>query len=171
MPSPTACAVSASSIPAELEPFWAAAQRAQPALDRARFYEAFAFGDSERMADELAQLVLAGVKRATASLAWTYELEHKPRPKAGDLSIVTSGAGQPLCVIETTAVDEVAFEDVSAEFAHTEGEGDGSLEFWQRAHSEFFARECARIRRDPSARMPVLCERFRVVYQPGATSG
>lgn len=98
-------------IAPEFEPFWSAAR---PALDRARFYEAFAFGDSERMADELAQLVLAGVKRATASLAWTYEFEHKPRPKPGDLSIVTSGAGTPLCIIETTAVDEVAFDDVSA---------------------------------------------------------
>jgi uncharacterized protein YhfF len=152
-------------IPPEFSAFWSAAQRANPALDSAHFYEAFAFGDSERMADELAQLVLAGIKRATASLAWTYPFEHKPRPSPGDLSIVTTGSGAPLCIIETTAVDAVPFDEVSAEFAATEGEDDGTLEAWRRGHAAFFARECARIGRQPSPRMEVVCERFRVVYR------
>lgn len=153
------------TIPPELRSFWSAACAAHPALDEARCYEAFAFGDSDAMADELAALVLAGVKRATASLAWTYEVERRPPPQAGDVSIVLSSAGVPLCVIETTAVDAVPFEEVSAEFAATEGEGDGTLAYWRRGHQAFFERECARIGRMPGPRMPVLCERFRVVYR------
>jgi uncharacterized protein YhfF len=153
------------NIPPELATFWSAACATQPGLDASRFYEAFAFGDSDAMADELAQLVLAGVKRATASLAWTYEVEQRPPPKAGDLSIVQSSAGQPLCVIETTAVDAVPFEEVSAEFAAVEGEGDRTLASWRRDHQAFFERECKRIGRTPGPRMRVLCERFRVVYR------
>ncbi|MCW5657855.1 MAG: ASCH domain-containing protein [Burkholderiaceae bacterium] len=153
-------------VPSELQAFWCAAQAANPAIDAARFYEAFAFGDSERMADELAQLVLAGTKRATASLAWTYEVEHKPRPQAGDLSIVTLASGRPVCIIETTAVDVVPFDEVTEDFAATEGEDDGTLASWRRGHAAFFARDCARIGREPHPRMEVLCERFRVVYQP-----
>jgi uncharacterized protein YhfF len=152
-------------IPPELEAYWSAAQRGNPTLDAARFYEAFAFGDSDRMADELAELVLAGVKRATASLAWTYEFEQRPPPAPGDLSIVKASSGAPLCVIETTAVDAVPFEDVTAEFAATEGEDDCTLESWRRGHAAFFARECARIGREPGPRMVVLCERFRVVFR------
>lgn len=145
--------------------FWAQAQRVVPALDTERFYEAFAFGDSEALATELADLVLRGIKLATASLVWTYEVESKPRPRPGDLSIVTSWSQRPLCIIETTAVDVVAFDAVTESFAHAEGEGDRSLAYWRRAHTDFFQRECLRIQRDPAPDMPVLCEHFRVVFR------
>lgn len=156
MPSPPACLS-----------FWLAAERQQPSLDRSRFLEAFVFGNSAAMAGELTGLVLRGRKRATASLAWAFEHDDRARPKPGDLSIVTTWAGAPLCIIETTAVEVVAFEDVTAEFAAAEGEGDGSLPSWRRHHAEFFAGECRRIGREPEPGMPVVCERFRVVYRPG----
>ena len=88
-------------------------------------------------------------------------------PKPGDLSIVTNFAGDPLCVIETQRVDIVPFKEVSEEFAATEGEGDGSLAYWRRAHEAFFGRECRRIGRQPTQDMPVVCERFEVVYRAG----
>ncbi|WP_284615397.1 ASCH domain-containing protein [Aquabacterium humicola] len=155
-------------LPTRYEAFWAIAVQAHPALERGRFLEAFAFGDSEALANELAALVLAGTKRATAALVWGNEHDGKPQPRPGDLSIVTTWQGEPLCLIETTAVEVVPFEDVSAEFARTEGEGDGSLAFWRREHAAYFARECERIGRTPDARMPVVCERFRVLYPPPA---
>jgi uncharacterized protein YhfF len=156
-----------STIAEPFRDFWAHAQRGVPALDTERFYEAFAFGDSEALATELADLVLRGIKRATASLVWTYDVEHKPRPRPGDFSIVTSWDQRPLCIIETTAVDVVPFHAVGEAFAHAEGEGDRSLAHWRRAHAAFFQRECARIQRDPAPDMPVLCEHFRVVFPTG----
>ena len=154
-------------IPSEHEDFWARGEQLHAELrQRDRFLEAFAFGDSESLADELAALVIRGVKRATASLLWSHEHEKKADPRPGDLSIVTNGAGQPLCVIETTAADIVPFHAVSEDFARTEGEDDGTLESWRRNHTAFFERECARIGREPDSAMPVVCERFRVVYLP-----
>jgi uncharacterized protein YhfF len=67
--------------------------------------------------------------------------------------------------IETTAVDIVAFDAVSAEFAAIEGEGDASLDYWRRVHWDYFGRECARIGHEPCVAMPVVCERFIVVYR------
>lgn len=153
------------SIPSEFESFWAAGERAQASLDRGRFIEAFAFGDNEGTANALAELVLAGCKRATTSLVWSFEYNRKPRPRPGDLSIVTSWAKEPLCIIETTATEVMPFEKVPEDFARLEGEDDGTLQSWRKNHSEFFARECARIGCIPSPRMPVLCERFRVLFQ------
>ena len=40
------------------------------------------------------------------------------------------------------------FSEVDADFAATEGEGDGSLAYWQRAHKAFFGRECQRLGRE-----------------------
>ena len=49
--------------------------------------------------------------------------------------------------------------------AATEGEGDGSLRYWREVHWAYFGRVCKRIRRVPSPRMPIVCERFEVIYR------
>ena len=152
-------------IPSSSVDFWAAFC-ADSCEDRsARFYQAFHFSDDEPTANALAQLVITGVKRATAGLLWSVEHDGTLPPKPGALSIVTNWSGRPMCVIETTAVDVVPFDHVGAEFAATEGEGDGSLGDWRRAHWAYFARECARFGREPSPFMPVVCERFSVIYR------
>ena len=46
----------------------------------------------------------------------------------------------------------------------TEGEGDGSLAYWRKVHWEFFTRELSPFGRTPEKSMPVVCERFNVVY-------
>jgi uncharacterized protein YhfF len=153
------------NIPANVLPFWQAFQASTGSDVSARFYEAFHFADSEAVANELAQLVLAGTKRATAGLVWSFEPEDKPPAKPGDLSVVTDWSGKPLCVIETLGVEVLPFEEVSEEFAATEGEGDKSLRYWREAHWEYFERECKRLGKEPSLRMPVICERFEVVYR------
>jgi uncharacterized protein YhfF len=84
-------------------------------------------------------------------------------PHPGDLSVVTNWAGQPLCVVETESVNVVPFNEVTAEFAATEGEGDGSLSFWQEAHRQYFTRESARAGRKFAETMLIVCVCFRVV--------
>lgn len=153
------------SIPAHLLEFWVEFSKATGGADERRFYEAFCFGDSEAMANELGDLVLCGIKRATAASLWAYEKEGRPAPQPGSLSIVTNGSGQPLCVIETRSVEVMPFVEVTAEFAAVEGEGDGSLSFWRQAHREFFTRDCQRMGKQFTESMPVVCERFVVVYR------
>lgn len=80
------------------------------------------------------------------------------------MSVILNGAGEPLCVIETIEIRVKPFDDVDAAFAYDEGEGDRSLEYWREAHTSFFTRECTRLGRSMSITMPVVCERFRVVF-------
>lgn len=163
----------ATNMSPAVREFWAAFKAARSLGDEvdARFFEAFVFDDNEPSANALADLVVGGIKQATAGLVWSFEAAGVPLPKPGDLSVVTNWAGQPRCVIETTRADIVPFADVSAEFAAVEGEGDGSLDYWRRAHDAYFARECQRIGRTPQPDMPVSCERFRVVYCPSTVQG
>lgn len=155
------------NIPPSIAGFWQSFCAAVGADRSAQFFEAFHFDDNEPSANALAALVLAGVKRATAGLLWSYENEGVPPPEAGALSVVTYWGGKPACVIETLGVEIVPFEQVNAEFAATEGEGDGSLEYWRWVHWASFGRECTRIGREPSQVMPVACERFKVIYKAG----
>lgn len=79
------------------------------------------------------------------------------------MSIVTDWEGRPLCVIEITEVSLCPYNQVDAQFACDEGEG---LACWREAHWRFFSRECAQIGREPAEDMPLVCERFRLVYTP-----
>jgi uncharacterized protein YhfF len=62
-------------------------------------------------------------------------------------------------------VQIVPFSEVGADFAATEGEGDGSLAYWRQAHTAYFGRECQRLGRELGLSAPVVCERFAVVYR------
>ena len=99
---------------------------------------AFAEGHPE-VATELAALVLAGAKRATAGLLAEYEAEGEPLPQPGDLFLVTDGQGVPVCIIRTTSVEQRRFGDVDEAFALEEGENDRTLPGWRRAHAWYFA--------------------------------
>ena len=127
-------------------------------------FTAWHFCDNEQDADELAALVKAGHKRATASAYWAYEAEQEPVPAVGDYSVITDWDGEAQCVIRTTSVEIVPFNEVTADLARTEGEGDRSLDYWHRVHWACFSRELSAIGRCPEETMPVVCETFEVVY-------
>jgi uncharacterized protein YhfF len=154
--------------PPSIAAIWRAYASSVGSIDDSRFYEAFFFADNDESANSLAELVLSGKKRATTTALWSFAAEGKRPPAPGDLSVVTDWAGVPKCIIETTAIDTVPFNQVTAEFAAAEGEGDGSLENWRDAHRHFFSRECARHGRIFTEDMLVACERFKVVFRPCA---
>ena len=125
--------------------------------------EAWAFGATPEHADGLLALVLEGVKTGTASSVWDYEATGDRMPQIGDLSVILDGAGVPRAVIETTALRVVPFDEVDAEHAHAEGEGDRTLAHWRAVHERFW-REHSENERGFEPDMPVLCERFRLVF-------
>nr|WP_235056639.1 ASCH domain-containing protein [Pantoea sp. AS-PWVM4] len=118
---------------------------------------AWSFGDSPEMMDELAALVASGKKTATCgSVAGCAEDECFP--VIGAYALVEDSQGHAVCVIRITAVHLLRFEDVSAELAAKEGEGDLSLAYWQTEHQRFFEREGTF-----SATMELVFQEFEVV--------
>lgn len=123
------------------------------------------FGDSPELATELGHLIKSGRKTATCSALWEWEAEGEtPTSQLGRRSIVVDGVGNPLCIIEITEVKIRPFNQVDAQFAHDEGEGDRSLTFWRNAHWQFFSRVLPNIGKQPAEDMPLVCQRFRVVF-------
>ena len=149
-----------------LEEFWQSYSSSLPSGSEqsSRRCESWHFCDDEQDANELGALVKAGVKTATCSLLWVYEAEGARLPEVGGLSIITDWDGRPLCIIETTEVTIRPFNEVDSTFAYDEGEGDRSLAYWRKVHWRFFGRELATIGREPTENMPLVCERFRVVW-------
>jgi uncharacterized protein YhfF/SAM-dependent methyltransferase len=129
-------------------------------------FTAWHFCDNVKDADELVALVLAGVKRATAGSLAEYEAAGDPIPHVGELSVILDGSGLARCIIQTTRVDILPFDEVTEEFAATEGEGDKSLEYWRRVHWDYYTRVLAGAGLEPDLKMPIAAERFDVVYSP-----
>lgn len=122
-----------------------------------------AYGDSEALSEDLLELIRRGKKRAGTGLLWAYEAESEPLPRQGDIEIVVNHQNEPALVTRLTSVKVMPYSEVSAEYAAIEGEGDGSLQYWRRAHWAFFSRECHRLGREPQQSMPVVCSIFEVL--------
>ena len=148
-----------------VEAFWQSYLQTLPESERNReYFEAFQFGAGRDMANQLAQLVLDGIKTATSDLLWHLEYQGKPLWRVGDEHVVLDGTWRPVCVIRTTELERRLFSEIDADFARDYGEGDRTLEWWQKHVFAWYANECRQIGREPSTEMPLLCERFQVVF-------
>ncbi|MFA5896286.1 MAG: ASCH domain-containing protein [Thermoplasmata archaeon] len=90
---------------------------------------AAAFGFTEDDAREIAPLVRNGTKTATGSLVWSSEADSKPGPRPGDLWMVIAGPDEPVCVIETTEVRVIPYDEVPGSTRGKEGKGIGPSPF------------------------------------------
>lgn len=132
---------------------------------RGKSYISEGWGDGPEMADELGALIAAGTKTATCSALWEWEVEGESLPQPGTVTVVVDGRGKPLCIVETVEVAARKYSEVDADFAREEGEGDLSLDYWRDAHRRFFSRFLPRIGREFNEEMPLVCERFRLIYK------
>ncbi|MGT2924703.1 ASCH domain-containing protein [Streptococcus caviae] len=125
--------------------------------------DAWAFGAEP---DLLAQLVLGGVKTATASAYDLYEADNEPLPQAGSYDVILDSHDEAVCIIEITKVTIVPFREVSADHAFKEGEGDRTLTWWRSVHQQLFRQwfaDCGLVFTEDS---PIVLEEFRLAYVP-----
>ena len=102
--------------------FWQAFRR-HTGLDHDN-YAVASFGDSPEMATGLADLVVAGIKRATASLARDYGEGRESIPRPGDFVMMLDGEGRPRFIWQTTEVAIKPLSQVDDAFGWDEREGD-----------------------------------------------
>jgi len=144
------------------EEFWAA-YKAAVTLNH-DCYTVVQMGDSPEMALELADLMLAGTKRATASLVRDFETTGEALPQPGDYVIVVDGAGMPRCIWQTTEVTIKPLIEVDDAFAWDEGEGDRTRASWLNGHRRYLARQARREGFTIDDQIPTVFERFKIVW-------
>lgn len=127
-------------------------------------YQIWHFGNTSEMARELAVLVLRKKKTATASLVELNERNPEHAPVEDGYSVVTDFENNPLCIIQTTEISHLPFNEVDAQFASDEGEGDQSLKYWREVHQNYFSKEAANLGLKFDEQTLICCERFRLLY-------
>ncbi|MDO5695924.1 MAG: ASCH domain-containing protein [Eubacteriales bacterium] len=135
----------------------------EKSIEKETPHEAWGFGNTKEMADELASLVYTRIKTATTS---AYELygpdEHIPQ--VGDYNIILDGSGNPVCITQTKAVQIIPYNQITPEHVWHEGEGDRSYQYWRKIHDDFFEREYKECGQAFYEEAPMICEVFEKVY-------
>ncbi len=94
---------------------------------------------------------------------WWFKKNNTALPKVGDLGIVTDWDGIPKAIVRTTRVEIVKFKDITPEYAKLEGEGNGSLAYWKKAHWDYYTNEMRAFKEYPNEEMKVVCEYFETI--------
>jgi len=148
----------------EIQKYWCRYLLANDMDLKTKYYEAMYFGMTEELANSLLEMVLLGQKKATESSLWAFEAEGHTLPKVGDLSIVTDWDGKPHCIMKTTAITIIPFNEMTFDICKREGE-DETLASWRESHSNFFAMEGEALGYQFSEDMPVVFEDFEIVWK------
>ncbi|TDQ32211.1 ASCH domain-containing protein [Zeaxanthinibacter enoshimensis] len=147
--------------------FWNEFLSLHPGIENKDLPESYYFCDNEKDANECAELVVKKIKRATATSLWWFKKFDKPLPETGDLAIITDWEGTPKAVIETVRTEPTPYSQVTPEFAATEGEGDGSLDYWKKVHKAYYQREMEPYGEKFEDDMIIICEYFKTIYVGG----
>lgn len=122
------------------------------------------FCDNKKDANECLELVVKGIKQATATSLWWYKIHNEPLPKVGDHHIITDWDGNANAIIEIIKIELTPYNKITPEFAAIEGEGDKSLDYWQKVHKPYYIREMKPYREEFSEDMMIVCEYFKTIY-------
>jgi uncharacterized protein YhfF len=128
------------------------------------FVDAWGFGDAPELMDELLGYVLEGIKRTSTDLLKESELEGWPNSREGEYNIILNGKDQPVAVIKTVSVRRVKYQDVDADHAFWEGEGDRTLETYFLEHDKYYKRRGEALGFTFHKDMLVDLVRFELVY-------
>lgn len=128
-----------------------------------QYTSAYQFGTA---ADDLAQLVFDGEKKATTSALKLYQVDDDKIPEAGGYDIILDSKDNPICVTLTDEVITKAYRDINEDDAFREGEGDKSLAYWRKEHDKFFAEEFEEYGLEFRPKIDwVVFEKFHVVFK------
>lgn len=124
-------------------------------------YQAWSFGNTKEMADELAELVNCNIKTATTSAFELYEA-CDDIPQVGDYNIILNSSKEPVCITQTKAVYIMPYNLITPE--HAWHEGDRSYKYWREVHDRFFVEEYKSVGKKFYEQAPMLCEVFEKIY-------
>lgn len=129
-------------------------------------YGAWAFCGGGPTGDELAALVLKGIKFGTASALddYIYEDALDELPKVGDYSVILLDNNEAVCVIRDYNVYTRPFGEVSHFHGYSEGEDERTLDAWRRIHTEAFGPDLKEIGYPLTNDSKIVCEKFTVEY-------
>ena len=106
------------------------------------------------------------IKTATSSAYPIYVQYDEPLPQVGSYSIILDKQDHAVCIIQTTEVTIIPFDQVNDEHAYLEGEEDRTLDYWRKKYMQiFFTQEMENMGQQFHKDMLVVCENLKLYIQ------
>lgn len=121
--------------------------------------EKWHFHNNEKDCNYLFDLVLKGIKTATSYL---YLKESDLKPKSF-YSILTNWDNSKEILLKTTKIYKTKFKNVTELHAQKEGEGDKTLAYYKKVHTDFFKNECKNHNLFFNKNTEIVCEEFKIL--------
>jgi uncharacterized protein YhfF len=148
--------------PAALDAFWSDAQAAVPGLGDD--YEVRWFGIDAKTTDGIFNHIRTDNKHGTFTLPWLLEKTGQPVTKVGTLITLIAYDGRPTMVLRITGNETVPFGAIDERITGLDGPPVRDVKVWKPVHRDFWNGELKKHGLAVSDDMPVLVERFALVY-------
>ncbi len=147
-----------------LDAFWRAVVIARPDLTLPASYEVRWIGIDAPTTETIFEFIQAGTKVATFRLPWQLEAKGHASAKVGDPIVLIAWDGTPRMAIRLTATEETTFGGITGEHTGLDGPPVQDLAVWKPLHRDFWGKELAKIGRAVTDAMPIIVERFELIY-------
>ena len=85
------------------------------------------------------------------------------RREEGDYWVILNKTLEPKCLIQVTDTEIKPFNKVDVSLAIREGEGDLSLEYWKKVHTDYYTQQCLYLGAEFQVEMLVVVEGFKFI--------
>ncbi|MSQ85420.1 MAG: ASCH domain-containing protein [Alphaproteobacteria bacterium] len=158
---PTAAA---PTHPAALGAFWRAVQAARPDFVIPARFAVRCIGTSPEMNTIILDLIANGQKVGTFPLPLQLERLGEPLPQPGDLTAHVRLDGTPRLLVRTTAVEQVAFKDITEKHTAIDGPTVRPLDVWRKIHIPYYTNMMAGYGLSFTEDIPLCVEHFECLY-------
>lgn len=150
--------------PALMEAFWATAKAALPKVQFAATYGTRMIGTNRDTNKIINSLVANREKVGTFPLPWYFEKTKQPLPKPGDFIMLVDFDGAPQALVRTSRLESRTWATITEDDIAIDGPTMRTMSAWKKVHFEHWTRQLTGTGRSIVDDMPVLVERFDLVY-------
>lgn len=135
--------------------------KAHPDLKREK-YITWHYGRDEESCEKWLKKVREKKIFGASYFAAAFPYESNPAPVKGQYSILLDWWGKPQLIIQTVSTESVPLKIITAELVKMEGFND--IVQWKKVHVDEYKNIARKIDVDFSDELPIMFERFQVVY-------
>ena len=148
----------------ELAKFWQSAKTTNSGAGFGDDYQVRWIGLDNQTTEQVLELSRSGDKTGTFSLPWLVEQAGDPTSQVGDAIILIAFDGAPKILLRLTEIERVAFGDMTAAHTAVDGSPVRALEIWKPLHTAYWNERLQPFGLGVCDEMPVLVEKFEMLY-------
>ena len=132
--------------------------------DNPVLYDYFSFEGDKKTSDYYLSLILEEKKKVMITPLYAYTEEENDMPILNSYSVIMDWEGYPRCIIKTTKVSIIPFNNITKEIVDLEGENT-TLEEWKASNEKYYKEDAIEYGYSFSSDMELCVEEFVIIHK------